>query len=150
MAAGTAAGLLGLLRLGLLRLSRGRLSRSRLPFGLGRDAGSLFCSSRLRSLLDLLGFPCALGLLRLLGALLALGELHGGRAVILGDAHPRELLEQLREQVRAVAAHIEVGIALLQAAADLAQAGGLAVVLVIGDDVHHGLLHGVLWHRVAA
>ena len=44
MAAGTAIRLLGLLGLGLLRLSRGRLSRGCLPFGLGRDAGSLFCS----------------------------------------------------------------------------------------------------------
>ena len=150
MAARAAIRLLGLLHLGLLGLGRGRLSRGRLSIELRGDVGSLFCLSDLRGLRGLLGLPRTLGLLRLLGALFALGEFHSDRTVVFGDAHPRELLEQLREQVRAVAAHVEIGVALLQAAADLAQAGGLAVVLVVGDDVHHGLLHGVLRHRVAA
>ena len=67
-------------------------------------------------------------------------EFHRHRAAVLRDLHARELVEQLRQQVRAVAAHVEVRVAFQQTTAHLAEARGLPVVLVVGDDVHYGLL----------
>ena len=79
-------------------------------------------------------------LLRRLRSLLGLRQLDGNRAAVFDDLNAAELAEELRQLVGAVTAHVEVGVALEQTASHLAHAGRLPVVLVVGDDVDHGLL----------
>ena len=69
--------------------------------------------------------------------------------MVADDLHALELVEQAGQQVGAVVANVEVGVALLQAASDLAQARALAVVLVGGDDVYHGFFDELLAGEVA-
>ncbi len=66
--------------------------------------------------------------------------------MIFGDLHAGEFAQQLRQQVRAVVAHVEIGVALLHAASDLAETGRLSVVLVVDDDVDDRLLDLGLAH----
>ena len=70
----------------------------------------------------------------------ALGKVHRDGVAFLGYHHACEIVQQLLQLVGAVVAHVEIGVALLQAAAHFAQPRVLPVVLVIGDDGNHGFL----------
>ena len=70
----------------------------------------------------------------------AFRQLHHHAIAILGDLNAGELAEQLRKLISAIAAHIEIGIALEKTAPNLSKARSLTVVLVIRNDIGHSTL----------
>ena len=70
----------------------------------------------------------------------AFRQLHHHAIAILGDLNAGELAEQLRKLISAIAAHIEIGIALEKTAPNLSKARSLTVILVIRNDIGHSTL----------